>query len=287
MSEYLIKEDTLGLLANTIRNKSGLTGKLNIGDMILAIEDLQLGVDTSDATASSAEIAEGYTAYVNGVKLTGEGEILASAGTSVENFLAQNPGYFDNADTTTGTPGNNATFDISERFRFEVNSAFKFGSSWQKYTTFEDYGVLIYKDHYGIYNDTGMTYLDMLNNQETIVYQKKDGIIGDKILNNSIPGFKIVTRDMWLDESDTPLYIAGYVKKNGQVYVRPNALKLTGMRDAAQQIADKNSNVINSNLMLTLIAFMDAYLAKYPQTTTTTYKLLNRNQPALYETEIE
>ena len=133
-----------------------------------------------------------------------------------------------------------------------------------------------------------MTTFDLLNNQDTVVYQKEDGIIGDKIVSSRYPGFKVILRDMWLNEGVTPLYVAGFVEKNGQVYTRPTTYKVTGMKDAAQQLASSNatSNPAVANLMTALVNLIDAYFVKFPQTTT--YRLLNRNQPiTTLETELK
>ena len=46
--------------------------------VILGVTGSFAGVDTSDATATADEIAEGKTAYVNGQKIVGTGKVLSA-----------------------------------------------------------------------------------------------------------------------------------------------------------------------------------------------------------------
>lgn len=48
-----------------------ITGNIKSGVTILGVSGSSSVVDTSDATSSSAQILTGYTAYVNGSKVTG------------------------------------------------------------------------------------------------------------------------------------------------------------------------------------------------------------------------
>ena len=78
--------DFLTGVADAIRAKKGTSDHINPQDFESEIENIQTGVDTADATATSADIRVGKTAYVNDEKV--EGSIQDYNGESEPEFTA-------------------------------------------------------------------------------------------------------------------------------------------------------------------------------------------------------
>lgn len=82
--------DKLTAIGNAIRAKKGTTDKYTLEGMVTAIDGIEIGVDTSDATAAAEDIVKGQTAYANGDKIIGTLPVYSGTEITVVNKLQTN-----------------------------------------------------------------------------------------------------------------------------------------------------------------------------------------------------
>lgn len=133
MAKYTIEDTTLSAIADAIRSKEGSSELIAVLEMAQRILDIQTGIDTSDATATEADVLNGLTFYANGVKKTGlmahhtvdDHNVVwtladVPTGSGAAKMVVQLPeGFYDGATYEVGTlnmhqPQSTITPDISD-----------------------------------------------------------------------------------------------------------------------------------------------------------------------------
>ena len=71
MAKVAVTKAKLVALADAVRRKAGVSGKKTIDELTQAVDGINVGTNTADATGGAEQMLAGYTAYGAGGKFTG------------------------------------------------------------------------------------------------------------------------------------------------------------------------------------------------------------------------
>lgn len=100
--KILAEKQDIVAIASAVRNKTGLTNEMTLGEIVDGINGISTGANTSDATAKDSDIMLGKTAYAGGSKITGsftidnelstQDDLIAQIMDAVDNLPEANSG---------------------------------------------------------------------------------------------------------------------------------------------------------------------------------------------------
>lgn len=104
----------LTAIANAIRDKTGKSNSFTLDQMVVEIENIEIGIDTFEATATASDILKGKIAYVKGEEVVGNIETKSSSDLTSSGATVTVPaGYYASNTSKSVSTATQATPSIS------------------------------------------------------------------------------------------------------------------------------------------------------------------------------
>lgn len=230
MEKYLISEQKLVDIADAIREKTETSEPIVVSQMDEAIRAIQVGVDTSDATAEASDIMVGKTAYVKEEKITGTFS-LDSEISAQDDLITQITTALDGkAAVSLPTLSNPATADI-------IPSG---------YETIDGDGNVITGTGSNLGDATAQ---DVINGK---IFTSSNGL---RIVGNMVAGLNIITDNVSFDSSNKSITIKGITEipekyliiinmTSGQIYTSTNDFSAAGHGYSTMELLKQNGTIV-------------------------------------------
>ena len=201
-------------------------------------------------------------------------------GVSAEEFLAENPGFFDNVDTSTYYIGNTMSALYKESFQSSIQGVCtaSAATSADFWLSFDHMGYVIHKDIEGIYSADNLPAIgDVLQSPDTTIHLEDEMLFGTY---QKYVTLDVLTRPVWLNEPDVIYYAFPFMTKDGVVYTRAKAYKASSLRELSQALSNQSSGT-TKEFYSAVVNLIEKYAAYYPASTYSLRRPIARDDSAL------